>query len=134
MSIAYTKTLVLTLDTTEAQCQLTTAQLVDEPEGSETLTTFCGSLDVAGTPKYTLNLSGFQDYGEAESVFELLHTAYKADADVACVLTVGDATRTFDAKPQNDTPFGGDAGAAMTGDIALAVTSTITDGTVPVVP
>lgn len=132
MAINHIKTLILTLDTEEVQCQLTTAQLVDEPEGAETLTTFCGSQDVSGTPKYTLNISGFQDYGTAQSVFDMLHTAYIADpvADIDCLLTVGTATRAFTAVPQNDAPFGGDAGAAMTADVALAVTSPVTDGVV----
>jgi hypothetical protein len=130
MAINTIKTLTLSLDTTEVQCQLTTAQLVDEPEGAETLTTFCGAEDTAGTPKYTLNISGFQDYGQAESVFDLLHDAYLTDAEIACVLEVGTKSRTFDAKPQNDPPFGGDAGAAMTGDVALAVVGAVTDGTV----
>lgn len=132
MAINSIKTLTLELDTDSVECQLTTAQLVDEPEGAETLTTFCGAEDVSGTPKYTLNISGFQDYGDAESVFDLLHTAYLTDAEIACVLEVGTASRTFDAKPQNDAPFGGDAGAAMTADVALAVVGAITDG--PVIP
>lgn len=139
MAINTIKTLTLTLDTDQVECQLTTAQLVDEPEGAETLTTFCGAEDHAGTPKYTLNISGFQDYGHTtgaapgtpDSVFDMLHTAYVTDATIAAVLTVGAKTRSFDCKPQNDTPFGGDAGAAMTGDIALAVVGAVTDGSVP---
>jgi hypothetical protein len=132
MAINSIKTLTLTLDTEEVECQLTTAQLVDEPEGAETLTTFCGSEDRAGTKKYTLNISGFQDYGQTDAVFDLLHTAYIADPQVpiACVLTVGSKTRTFAANPPNDPPFGGDAGAAMTADVALAVVGGVTDGTV----
>lgn len=132
MAIKSIKTLTLMLDTEQVECQLTTAQLVDEPEGAETLTTFCGSEDVSGTPKYTLNISGFQDYGDAASVFDMLHTAYLADAEIACVLDLGVASRSFDAKPQNDPPFGGDAGAAMTADVALAVVGPITDA--PVIP
>lgn len=133
MAIKSIKTLKLMLESDQVECQLTTAQLVDEPEGAETLTTFCTSEDVAGTPKYTLNISGFQDYGDAESVFDMLHTAYHAvpPADViSAVLTVGTKTRTFDCKPQNDPPFGGDAGAALTADLALAVVGAVTDGVV----
>lgn len=130
MAINSIKTLTLSLDTTEVQCQLTTAQLVDEPEGQETLTTFCGSEDVAGTPKYTLNVSGFQDYGQAESVFDLLHTAYLGGDTIAAVLEVGSKSRSFDCRPLNDAPFGGDAGAAMTADVGLAVVGGVTDGTV----
>jgi len=130
MAIKSIKTLELMLDTDQVECQLTTAQLVDEPEGAETLTTFCGAEDTSGTPKYTLNISGFQDYGDAESVFDMLHTAYIGDAEIAAVLTVGTKTRSFDCKPQNDPPFGGDAGAAMTADVALAVVGAVTDGVV----
>jgi hypothetical protein len=133
MTINSIKTLKLTMGADSVECQLTTAQLVDEPEGAETLTTFCSSVDVAGTPKYTLNISGFQDYGEAESVFTMLHEAYTdaTGADIDCVLTVGKETRSFPARPQNDPPFGGDAGAALTADVALAVTGDIVDGVVP---
>lgn len=132
MAIQTIKTLTLMLDAAQVECQLTTAQLVDEPEGQETLTTFCGSEDTAGTPKYTLNISGFQDYGQAESVFDLLHTAYLDGTDIACVLDLGVSSRTFDARPTNDPPFGGDAGAAMTADVALAVVGPVTDA--PVIP
>ena len=38
MAINHIKTLTLELDSTQVECQLTTAQLVDEPEGAETLT------------------------------------------------------------------------------------------------
>ena len=105
MTINSLKKLSLTLDDTNVECQLTTAQLVDEPEGAETLTTFCGSRDIAGTPKYTLNLAGFQDYGHSttggtptnDSVFDMLHTSYRADVadpgsgELDVVLTVGSA-------------------------------------------
>lgn len=130
--INYSKTLTLTLDADEVQCQLTTAQLVDEPEGAETLTTFCGSQDVSGTPKYSLNIAGFQDYGQATSVFDMLHASYIADpvAEIDAVLTVGGATRSFSVVPQNDPPFGGDAGAAMTADVTLSVVGDVTDGVV----
>lgn len=133
MAITALKTLSLEFDGTAVECQLTTAQLVDEPEGAETLTTFCSSEDVAGTPKYTLNISGFADWGAATSVFDLLHEAYVADppGEIDCVLQVGSATRSFTSKVQNDPPFGGDAGAAMTADVALAVVSPVVDGVVP---
>jgi hypothetical protein len=136
MAINSIKTLTLELDGDAVECQLTTAQLVDEPEGAETLTTFCQSVDVAGTPKYSLTISGYQDYGSAESVMDLLHTAYvaKPPAEIDAVLTVGTKTRTFTCVPQNDAPFGGDAGAAMTADVTLSVTSDVTDGTAPTTP
>jgi hypothetical protein len=130
MSIVSIKTLKLSLDgQADVECQLTRAALVDEPE-TEELTTFC-STETSSTPNYNLELSGFQDYGEAESVFALLHTAYTTDpvAEIDCVLTVGGETRTFTAKPTNDPPFGGDAGSALNGDITLDVVGDVVDGT-----
>ena len=130
MSVNTIKTLKLSLDTDDVECQLTRAALIDTPT-TETLTTFCGAED-SSIAKYNLELSGFQDYGQAQSVFDMLHTAYIADptAEVDFLLTVGGKTRAGSCKPVNDTPFGGDAGAALTGDITLTVTSDITDGTV----
>lgn len=130
MSVNTIKTLSLSLGAASVECQLTRAALVDNPT-TEELTTFCGT-ETSAIAKYDLELSGFQDYGQAESVFDMLHTAYVADpiAEVAFVLTVGGKTRTGSAKPVNDVPFGGDAGAALTGDITLTVVGDVTDGTV----
>jgi hypothetical protein len=126
------KTLILTLDTEVVECNLTGATLTDEPEGAETLTTFCGAYDVAGTPKYTLALAGFQSYDAVDDVCSILHTAYVAEprADLDVVMTVGTKTRTFTATPAADPPFGGEAGAALTFETTLNVTSDITDGVV----
>lgn len=123
------KTLELTLDTTSVECQLTRAALVDNPD-TEDLTTFCGT-ETSSIANYDLELSGFQDYGTAESVFDMIHEAYTADpiAEIDFVLTVGGKTRTGTAKPTGDVPFGGDAGAALTGDITLDVVGDVTDGT-----
>jgi len=135
MSTNVIKTLKLSLDAvTDVECQLTRAALIDEPE-TEDITTFCGTT-TSSSPNYNLELSGFQDYGQAESVFELLHTAYVTDpiAEIDCVLTVGSATRTFTCKPINDAPFGGDAGAALNGDVTLDVVSDIVDGVVAPLP
>lgn len=131
MSVHTIKTLTLTLDATTVECQLTRAALVDAPT-TEELTTFCG-VESSSIANYNLELAGFQDYGQTQSLFDLLHTAYKAVpvAEIDFVLTVGTKTRTGVAKPINDAPFGGDAGAALTGDITLDVIGTPTDGTVP---
>jgi hypothetical protein len=131
VSIKTIKTLKLTLDGESVQCQLTRAALVDSPD-TEELTTFCGT-ETSAIPNYNLELAGFQDYGDAASVFDMIHTAYVADeiAEIDCVLTVGKSTRTFTVKPVADAPFGGDAGAALTGDLALDVVSPIVDGVAP---
>ena len=130
MSVNTIKTLKLELGATEVECQLTRAALIDSPT-TEDLTTFCGT-ESSSIAKYQLELSGFQDYGQATSVYDLLHEAYVADPvdEVEFVLTVGTKTRTGSAKPINDVPFGGDAGAALTGDITLDVIGIPTDGVV----
>ena len=63
----------------------------------------------------------------------MIHSAYVADpiAEIDFVLTVGKATRTGTAKPVADVPFGGDAGAALTGDITLDVIGAVVDGVLP---
>ena len=139
MALNYLKTLTLTLDADEVQCQLTSAQITsDSSEGAETLTTFCGSEDVPGIGKYTLHLAGFQDWGAVDAVTDILHTAYVNGQDssgttsdeIDFVLTVGGQTRTGSARPTEDVPFGGDAGAAMTFEADLACIGVPTDGVV----
>lgn len=148
MSVNYIKTIKLTLDDdaagagtpVEVECQLTNAQLVcDTSAGAETLTTFCGSQDVPGTSKYTLHLAGFQDWGSANAVADIIHAAFLngQDSDTSTsdlidyVLTAGDQTRSGQCRPATDVPFGGDAGSALTFDIDLPCTGTPTDGTAP---
>jgi hypothetical protein len=130
MAVHTVKTLTLQLDTEQVECQLTRAALVDEPT-TEELTTFCGT-ESSSIANYNLELSGFQDYGQTQSLFDMLHTAYVTDpvAEIDFVLEVGTKSRTGVCKPINDVPFGGDAGAALTGDITLDVIGTPTDGTV----
>lgn len=137
MALKYVKTLTLELGTTQVECQLTTAQITsDSSEGAETLTTFCGSEDVPGIGKWTLHVAGFQDWGEAAAVTDLIHAAYMAgqsgdDDTMAFVLEVNGATRSGDCRPTEDAPFGGDAGAAFTFEGDLAVVGTPTEGTLP---
>lgn len=128
MAINTVKTLTLTLDGDSVECQLTRAALVDNPD-TEELSTFCGT-ETSAIANYDLEISGFQDYAAAESLFETLHTAYVADpiAEIDFVLEVGGKTRSGTCKPTSDVPFGGDAGTALTGDVTLDVVSAITDG------
>lgn len=137
MALKYVKTLTLELGATQVECQLTTAQITsDSSEGAETLTTFCGSEDVPGIGKWTLHVAGFQDWGEAAAVTDLIHAAYMAgqsgdDDTMAFTLEVGGTTRSGDCRPTEDAPFGGDAGAAFTFEGDLAVVGTPTEGTLP---
>lgn len=123
------KTVKLSLDTTDVECQLSKAELVDEPTTEEVLT-FCGA-ETFAAPAYKLNLGGFADWGAAESVMEMLHAAYIADpvGEIDFVLQVGSATRTGVAKPTQDVPFGGEAGSALKFDVTLNVVGTPVDGT-----
>jgi len=130
MAVNTIKTLTLTLDGDSVECQLTRAALVDEPD-TEELTTFCGT-ESSSIANYNLELAGFQDYGQATSVFDLVHTAYVANptAEIDFVLEVGTKSRTGTAKPVSDAPFGGDAGAALSADLVLDVIGKPVDGTV----
>src|SRR6188768_72908 len=125
------KTLTLELNTQSVECQLSKAELVDEPT-TEDVETFCGT-DTFATPNYKLNLGGFQDWGTVTGVTEIIHDSYVADpvTPINFILTVGSATRTGTAKPTADVPFGGDAGSALKFELTLNVEGTPTEGTVP---
>ena len=138
MAIKQLKDLTLSFDNGGAapidiHCQLSRAALVDSPE-IETLTSFCGIEDFP-TPKYTLELAGWQDYGTADSVFDMLHESYLSyqddgvpDSPIDFVLTVGGQSRSGQAKPTNDPEFGGDAGAALASTVNLSVVGAVVDG------
>lgn len=128
MAISTIKTLELTLGAVSVECQLSRAQLTDSPT-TETLTSFCGS-ESTSFPAYVLNLGGWQDYGQVEAVCDMLHDSYLSGTPINCVLTVGTKTRTFDARPAADVPFGGDAGSALTFETTLTVVGDVTDGDV----
>jgi hypothetical protein len=129
MAINTIKTLTLELDTEQVECQLTRAALVDDPD-TEELSTFCGT-ESSSIANYNLELAGFLDYGTANSVFDMVHAAYVSDpiAELDFVITVGGKTRTGTAKPTADPIFGGDASAALAGDIVLDVIGKPVDGT-----
>ena len=125
------KTLTLSLDATQLECQLSKAELVDEPT-TEEVTTFCGK-ETFATPAYKINLGGFQDWGTVDGVCEIVHSSYTADpvAPIAFVLQVGTATRTGTCKPTKDVNFGGTAGSALAFELTMDVVGTPTEGTVP---
>ena len=123
------KTLSLSLDGTDVECQLSRAELTDEPS-TEDVDTFCGK-DTFATPNYVLSVGGFQDYGAVGAVCDLLHTAYVTDpiAEIAFVLQVGTKTRSGVAKPTKDVPFGGEAGASLKFETTLNVVGKPAEGT-----
>jgi hypothetical protein len=125
------KTLTLELNTQSVECQLSTAELVDEPT-TEEVVTFCGT-ETFASPAYKLNLGGFQDWGDVTGVTEIIHDSYRADpvTPINFTLQVGSATRSGTAKPTQDVPFGGQAGSALAFELTLDVVGTPTEGTVP---
>jgi hypothetical protein len=125
------KTLTLTLETNRLECQLSKAELVDNPQ-TEEVVTFCGT-ETFATPNYILNLGGFQDWGTVTGVCEILHDSYTADpvTPIDFVLQVGTATRTGTVKPTQDVSFGGDAGSALKFEVALNVNGIPVEGTAP---
>lgn len=128
MAIKTIKTLTLSLDTKQVECQLTRAALVDNPT-TEELQTFCG-VETSAIAHYSLELAGFSDWGTADSLCDLIHTAYVADpiAEIDFVLEVGTKSRSGTCKPINDPVFGGDAGAALQTDtITLDVVGDVVD-------
>jgi hypothetical protein len=132
MAINYTKHVELTFNGKEVHCNATSAELTDEPEGSETLQTFCYSEDIAGTPKGLFALSAYQDWGHQggspaanDSVFDLVDDAYLAEEEIDVEFTVGGVTKSFSVRPLAAPPFGGEAGSALVGDMEFSVTSDI---------
>jgi hypothetical protein len=137
MPLNYTKSLSLMFDDIDVTCQGTGIEMVDEPEGGETATTYCGTEEIPGTPKWTINVSAFQDWGsDADSVFERVHAAYIASPpeELPYVMTVGSRTRTGTCRVLHDPPFGADAGSAFAGDMSFAVIGTPVEGTVTAGP
>ena len=116
------KTLTLELNTQSVECQLSKAELVDEPT-TEDVETFCGT-ETFATPNYKLNLGGFQDWGDVTGVCDLLWDATDAAQNVDFILTVGPTDFTGEVAPKR-TVAGGDAGAAFTYEVTLAVQGTV---------
>lgn len=131
MAATILKTLTLKLETVSYECQLTQAELVDEPT-IETVETFCGK-ETSSIPAYKLTIGGLADWSAVNSVCGLIHTAYTTDpiGELDFVLTVGGKTRTGVCKPTKDIAFGGEAGSPLKFSVELEVVGTPTDGTVP---
>lgn len=136
--VNYINTLKLTLDADaegpgtakDVSCQGTNIALIPEVEGGETVSTFCGAVQIPGVVRYTLHIEGLQDYGQVDGVCEILHAAYKRGADsdpnttgdVDYELTVGKAIRRGTVNVAQDVEFGGGAGSALTFTVDLPTT------------
>lgn len=107
------KTLTLRLGTDQFECQLSRAEVTDEPATSEAVT-FCGT-ETFSSPAYKLNLDGFQDWTDVDGVCAIIHDAYTADPtqEVDFEVALGEpasAWRSGTCKPTSDIAFGGAAG------------------------
>lgn len=121
------KTLTLRLGDEQYECQLNTAEVVDNPT-TEDIETFCGK-ETFATAAYQLHVAGFQDWVDATSICELIDDAYRADPtselDYEIALGPVGATQKFrsgQCKPINAPAFGGTAGSALTMDITMDCT------------
>jgi hypothetical protein len=113
---------------TQFECQLSRAEVVDEPE-TETATTFCGT-ETFATSAYKLNLAGFQDWTDVAGICEIIHDAYatepvaELDFEVALGEGAGTKYRSGACKPTQDVPFGGEAGSPLTFEQTLDIIGT----------
>lgn len=110
------KTLKLQLGTDQFECQLSRAEVTDEP-ATEDITTFCGT-ETFSTAAYKLNLSGFQDWTDVDGICSIIHDAYVSDPVAAIDFEVAlgspaAAWRSGSCKPTADIAFGGEAGSAL---------------------
>jgi hypothetical protein len=107
------KKLTLQLGDAQVECQLSRAEVTDEPTTSEAQT-FCGT-ETFSTANYKLNLEGFQDWTDVDGVCKIIHDAYKTDpvGVIDYEVALGEpaaAWRSGQCKPTSDVPFGGTAG------------------------
>lgn len=110
------KKLTLQLGTDQFECQLSRAEVTDEPS-TEEVQTFCGTETFASSA-YKLNLEGFQDWTDVDGVCSIIHDAYKADPvqEVTFEVALGEppaAWRSGRCKPTSDVSFGGAAGSPL---------------------
>lgn len=138
MAVKLVKTLTLkfgdgTAAALEYQCQLSRAQVVDNPDVEE-VETFCGK-QTDSTPNWSLEIGGFQDWGDVLGVCEILHQAYLAGVDnptdpeakmVEFEVKLGKepaptAYRSGKCYPTQDVTFGGEAGSPMSFEQTLTI-------------
>jgi hypothetical protein len=125
------KTLTLSFGDADVSCQLSQAQL--EPTYAETtVQTFCGAV-TDQAESWVLNLTGFQDWGDAAGVCDLLWNATDAGTDVDFELAVGPDTFSGSVAPKR-TVVGGTAGGAFDYSVKLNVQGNVTKAATPAGP
>ena len=118
------KKLTLRMGTDQFECQLTTAEVTDEPT-TEEFQSFCGTETFASSA-YKLHLAGAQDWTDVDGICDVIHAAYIAEpvAEIDFEVALGEPAsqwRSGQCKPTADVPFGGAAGSPLTFDQTLDV-------------
>lgn len=121
------KTLTLQLADAQYECQLTTAEVTDEPSTTE-FESFCGK-ETFSSPAYKLHLAGAQDWTDASALCDIIHDAYVADptSEIDFEVALGSPAskwRSGQCKPTSDIAFGGAAGSPLLFDVTLDVVGT----------
>jgi hypothetical protein len=121
------KKLTLRLGADQFECQLSRAEVTDEPSTSEAVT-FCGT-ETFSTSAYKLNLAGFQDWSDVDGICGMIHDAYKSDpvSEIDFEVALGEpasAWRSGSAKPTADIAFGGTAGDPLAFEQVLDIVGT----------
>jgi hypothetical protein len=107
------KKLTLRLGDDQFECQLSRAEITDEPSTSS-FQSFCGE-ETFSTSSYKLNLEGAQDWTDVDGICSIISTAYAADPvqEIDFEVALGEpaaAWRSGQCKPTSDVSFGGSAG------------------------
>jgi hypothetical protein len=115
--------LTLSLETVDYECQLSNARI--ETANSETqIKTFCGNY-TSNDETYTLVLEGYQDWGSAGSLCDLLWTSAEDETTLTAVMTIGGVDFTCEASGRKP-PAGGAAGDPLNFTISLPIQGAIT--------
>jgi hypothetical protein len=116
-------TLTLSLEAVDYECQLSNARL--ETSNSETqVRTFCGTY-TANQETYALAIEGYQDFGEVDSLCDLLWTASTSGSTLTAVMDINGVTFTCEVAGRKP-PAGGAAGDPLSFSLSLPVEGTIT--------
>jgi hypothetical protein len=116
-------TLTLSLDLVDYECQLSNAR-IETTNSETTVKTFCGTY-TSNTETYALVLEGYQDYGDASSLCDLLWTASTSGANIDAALSINGVDFTCEVSGRKP-PAGGAAGDPLTFTISLPVQGSIT--------
>ena len=116
-------TLTLSLEGTPYAYQCSNARLETTNTESK-VQTFAGTYST-NTESYALTLEGYQDYGDASSLCDLLWTASESASTITAVMVLNGETFTAEVSGRKP-PVGGAAGVALPFTVSLPVQGSIT--------